>query len=296
MKLEQLEYIVEIANCGSLTKASEKLHVTLSAVSQSLSTLENELQITIFHRSRQGTVPTGEGKKILEKANQIIQLMKEMESEVENIQNELTGQLRIATIPSPMHLFVSAVSDFKKVYPKVDIDIFEGGSKDILSDLLQDRIDIGVLILYEKVLDKLNGLTIEKLRDCKMVVGVPSNSPLATQKSIPPEQLLQYPLVVYRDDFILWYLNNIIARYGKPDVLFNTNNTVAIHNAVKDGALTFGLDYSFQDHGGMNESSMVTIDLDIANFSFIQLGIVHMKNRYMSPAVSKFIKLLQEKI
>ncbi|MFE6167808.1 LysR family transcriptional regulator [Viridibacillus arvi] len=296
MKLEQLEYIVEIANCGSLTKASEKLHVTLSAVSQSLSTLENELQITIFHRSRQGTVPTEEGKKILEKANQIIQLMKEMESEVENIQNELTGQLRIATIPSPMHLFVSAVTDFKKDYPKVDIDIFESGSKDILSDLLQDRIDIGVLILYEKVLDKLNGLTIEKLRDCKMVVGVPSDLPLAKQKRITPEQLLEYPLVVYRDDFILWYLNNIIARYGKPNILFNTNNTVAIQNAVKNGALTFGLDYSCQHLSRLNESPIVIIDLDIANYNYIQLGIVHTKNRYMSPAVSKFIKLLQEKI
>ncbi|MBK3494176.1 hypothetical protein JFL43_04750 [Viridibacillus sp. YIM B01967] len=65
-------------------------------------------------------------------------------------------------------------------------------------------------------------------------------------------------MIDYKKSF-LWYLNNIIARYSKSDVLFNTNNTVAIHNAVKDGALTIGLDYSFSDHEGMIESPMVTI-------------------------------------
>ena len=57
MNLEQLEYIVETAKTGSLTKATQNCNVTLSAVSQAVSSLEAEFGFSLFTRSRLGAVP-----------------------------------------------------------------------------------------------------------------------------------------------------------------------------------------------------------------------------------------------
>ncbi|WP_113927598.1 LysR family transcriptional regulator [Bacillus sp. P14.5] len=63
MNIEQIKYILEVSKEGSITKAAERLHLSPSALSQSITQLEKELGVTIFSRSRKGTTPTSEGKK-----------------------------------------------------------------------------------------------------------------------------------------------------------------------------------------------------------------------------------------
>lgn len=65
MNFEQMEYIVAVANTGSFTKAALQSHVTLSAISQSISLLENELGVKLFARSR------GWGQFPLPRGNQL---------------------------------------------------------------------------------------------------------------------------------------------------------------------------------------------------------------------------------
>jgi len=73
MNLEQLEYIVDVAKTKSLTKTAQNAHVTLSAVSQSISLLESELGVVLFNRSRGvGAVPTPEGQSIIGRAAEIL--------------------------------------------------------------------------------------------------------------------------------------------------------------------------------------------------------------------------------
>lgn len=118
MHLEQLEYIVEIAKAGSLTKAAQNKHVTLSAISQSLSSLEAELGIALFTRSRLGAVPTSEGRVIIKKAFEVLSKIEEIQEEAQSSANTLSGELRLATIPGPMDLLVNAVSSFKRTTRK----------------------------------------------------------------------------------------------------------------------------------------------------------------------------------
>ena len=61
MRLEQLYYIVEIADTGSFTASSERLFVSQPSISQSVNALEKELDVTIFKRSRSGAIPTEAG-------------------------------------------------------------------------------------------------------------------------------------------------------------------------------------------------------------------------------------------
>ncbi|MDK8181330.1 LysR family transcriptional regulator [Paenibacillus sp. UMB4589-SE434] len=290
MNLEQMEYIVEVSNTGSFTKAAQNTHVTLSAISQSISLLEAELGITLFNRSRgQGALPTIEGKQIIKKAQEVLSKVYELKEEARGYCNTLSGELKIATIPGPMHLLVDVVSSFKTDYPHVNIEIFEKGPNEILQDLEHSRIDIGLIVLNDEVINRKEYVTFEKLWEGKMVVGVHPNSPLAHEKKIKPEQLVGQTLVLY-DDKDLWEdTNTLISQYGKANILFTTNNTKAIQNAVKRGlAITVGLEYSFTDI-----ADIVPIELDHSDVSPVYYGWVLHKGKHPSQASKRFIQRLQ---
>lgn len=78
MQLEQLLHIIYADKFRSLTKAAEELFISQSAISQSISKLEIELGLPLFTRSRNGVIPTKEAAFFLNRADQIIKLMDEM--------------------------------------------------------------------------------------------------------------------------------------------------------------------------------------------------------------------------
>lgn len=297
MNLEQLEYIVEIAKTGSLTKASQNRHVTLSAISQSLSSLEAELGVTLFSRSRMGAEPTVEGLGIIKKAAEIQQKLQEIREEAQSYTGALTGELRLATIPGPMNLLVNAVARFKKDYPQIRIEIAEKGSQEILEDIRKDKIDIGLIIMYENLVQKSVGLAFEPLLEGRMVVGVSKKSPLAYQKSITPEELRRQSFALYNDEYVKWFVNDFAATYGPVNVLFTTNNTDALRSAVREEmAVTIGLDYSFIGERHLPSGDFATLELDIPGQQLVYLGSVRSEERHFSRLSMNFTSRLKYEI
>ena len=73
MTLQQLKYIIVIAECGSITCAAQKLLVTQPSLSKAVSELEREMNITIFHRNNRGVYLSEDGLKFLSYARQVIE-------------------------------------------------------------------------------------------------------------------------------------------------------------------------------------------------------------------------------
>ena len=293
MNLEQLQYIVEISKSGSLTMAAQKSHITLSAISQSISLLESELGVTLFSRSRgQSAAPTTEGKVIIEKAAEILLKVNELKEEANNFNHTLSGELRIATIPGPTHLLVETVARFKKDFPNVKIEIFEKGPKEIIESILSNKMDIGLMVLDEDYIPKNSDLVFETVLEGKMVVAVNKDSQLSGEKSVTPEMLKKETLVLYEDDIIKNFLEENVAKIRDIDVLFATNNTFAIENAVEEGvAVTVGLDFSFHKNRKNNQNIM-TVDLKTPKKNIVPYGWVRHKNKPSSQIAKAFINRL----
>ncbi|HEY2491921.1 MAG TPA: LysR family transcriptional regulator [Paenibacillus sp.] len=295
MNLEQYENIVEVAKIGSLTKAAQNRHITLSAISQSITLLEAELGVLIFTRSRGlKAVPTVEGKAIISKANEVLVKVNELKEEAQIYSNTLSGHLRIATIPGPMHLLVKVISSFKGDFPNVKIEIFEKGPKEILDNVLHNEIDIGLVVSPEGMPDNHQGILFERLMEGKIVVGVHQDSPLAIHKVITPEQLVGQTLVLYDDYYIKDYVERCLAHYGPVNILFVSNNTRAIENAVAEGiAITIGLDYSFIRTSEVKKQVMRTIELQSSGTDPKYFGSVIPIGKHASHISRVFINRLQ---
>ncbi|OMC74266.1 MULTISPECIES: LysR family transcriptional regulator [Paenibacillus] len=295
MNLEQCENIVEVAKIGSLTKAAQNRHITLSAMSQSITMLEAELGVTLFIRSRgQKAVPTAEGNAIISKANEVLMKVNELKEEAQIYSDTLSGHLKIATIPGPMHLMVKVISSFKADFPNVKIEIFEKGPKEILDNVLQDEMDIGLMVSPEGMPGTYKGVKFERLMEGKIVVGVHPHSPLALNSILTPDQLVGQTLVLYDDPYIKDYVERYLSGYGPINLLFVSNNTRAIENAVAEGlAITIGLDYSFLKISEMTSAFMKTIELRSPDTRAKYSGAIVSASKQTSQTARRFINRLK---
>ncbi|KIL40976.1 LysR family transcriptional regulator [Gordoniibacillus kamchatkensis] len=295
MHLEQLECVVEVAKTGSLTNAAQNLHVTLSAVSQSISNLEAELGVTLFTRSRQGAAPTAEGQVIIKKAFEIIGKIKELKDAARDYASTSTesGELRLATIPGPLSLYLDTLIRFKKDYPQIRIEVSEKGSQEIIDDIRHNKADLGVIVLFEHLLKKNVGLATGRLLEGRMVACVSRHSPLSLNRSITPEELRKQSLALYNDDYVKWYMEQFQAEFGQVNVLFTTNNTDAIFRALAEGnAATVGLDFSLAKIPQAVKGDLVILDLEVPHPEPIYLGWIRAENTHFSKAAWLFIDKL----
>ncbi|GIO15035.1 transcriptional regulator [Cohnella xylanilytica] len=294
MNLEQLECVVEVAKTGTLTGAARNLHITLSAVSQSISALETELGVVLFKRSRTGSEPTPEGQRIVRLAFEIAGKVQELRNEAAGLSRDQAGELKLATIPGPLSLAVDAVIGFKKEYPRISVEIVETGTAEIEDDIRHNRADIGLTVLHEEK-SPSRGLVFGKLMDAKMVVAVSRQSPLAHGKTVKPQELAGLPLVLYKDETVKAYMERICAAYGPIAVLFSTNNTEAIRKSVKEGiAGTVGLDFSFAGLQAYMREEIVTLPLELPDPEPIYLGWLRSEEKAFSNAARLFIGKLKD--
>jgi LysR family hydrogen peroxide-inducible transcriptional activator len=147
MTITQLEYVIAVDTHGNFLTAAEKCSVSQPALSMQIQKLERELGIRIFDRSRQPVVATEIGKSIIQQAREIIKQCNRLTEVVnEDKKGELTGQLRIGIIPTiAPYVLPLFLVDFMKNNPKVNIEIVEVTTNQILQQLKNDQLDCGIM-------------------------------------------------------------------------------------------------------------------------------------------------------
>ncbi|MGV3240796.1 LysR family transcriptional regulator [Streptococcus hyovaginalis] len=148
----------------------------LPALSQSVTKLEKELNIEIFHRSRKGTYPTEEGKILIQKANGVLEKLQEFLDEAESFVHILKGELKIATFPGPLDLLADQITLYKKEFPYIKASIEEDNSQHIIEKVKKEEVDIGFIIYKAEDIKKHRRLSFHKRYDGCMVVAVNKNS------------------------------------------------------------------------------------------------------------------------
>ncbi|MYL56642.1 LysR family transcriptional regulator [Virgibacillus halodenitrificans] len=297
MNIEQLEHIVEVAKGPSISKAADSLHITQSGISQSISALENELGIKLFKRSRKGAVPTEAGKRIIIKANDILNNVQELREEAEGTTNAITGELRLMGIPGVMPTLIKTTTYLRRKYPNLSVDINEKGSFEIIDDFQTKQIDAGFIAMNDKLLQQNVGLNFEPVSKGKLVLCVGRNSPLSIKKSITPEELKEQTFILYKDDYVQWFIRDFSNVFGKINVLFSTKNGDAIIMALREGmGVTIGHDYSFANHPLVLSGELVTLEIDnfsdhVVYFGWLKQGSIPL-SQITKEAIDRFNQVL----
>jgi len=140
--LRSMAIFVSVVDKGSFSGAARELGITTSAVSQQIRILENEVGTVLLHRSTRKLSLTEAGNVFYQSCNEMVQAAKKGRVRINELRDELVGDLRIATTPElGLNHILPALSDWLQAHPGLKVH-FEADNRYI--DLIDERIDIAV--------------------------------------------------------------------------------------------------------------------------------------------------------
>ena len=160
MRFEQLAQMMEIEKCRSITKAAGNLFISQPALSAALNTVEQEIGVKIFERTRGGVQPTPEGEDILGLFKQILNGYSEVLNYQKRAQN-LYGEVTVVITPAYGFLFSDILIAFKNRFPNAELNLQVAAPEEIIHKLTNGIVDIGVTI-WELLPEQIHALLQEQ--------------------------------------------------------------------------------------------------------------------------------------
>lgn len=267
MTLQQLKYIIEIVNCGSINEAAKKLYITQPSLSNAVKELENEMGIDLFLRTPKGITLTSDGAEFLGYARQIIEQAALLEQRYLNKK----PSRQLCSISTQHYAF--AVNAFVNLIQnsgaeEYEFTLRETRTYEIIEDVKTLRSEIGILYrnpFNQKVIDKLlkeNHLEFHPLFTAKPHVFVSTSNPLAKKKSVTLEDLEEYPYLSFEQgDYNSFYFSE--------EILSTVFHKKSIH--VSDRATVFNLLIGL--NGYTISTGIVSADLNGDNITSVPLMV-----------------------
>lgn len=206
MTLQQLKYVSMVEKCGSFSRAAQKLYVSQPNISNLVNALEEELGITIFTRSSTGIAITNEGRELLKLSNR---LLRDADYISEYFHSDTEGPKPTFFVSSQHYDFV--VSAFEEFVDGLDAERYTLGLNQtqtaaVIEDVRKQYSDLGVIFLSDvnrrhmmKVLED-NNLEFHAVTQAAPHAFLSVTHPLAKRESVTPEELMDYPCIVYEQN------------------------------------------------------------------------------------------------
>lgn len=234
MTLQQLKYFIEIVNCGSINKASERLFIAQSSLSNALKELEKEIEHELFTRTPRGISLTTDGVEFLGYARQVLEQTELLEQRWLNKK----PSRRLCSISTQHYAF--AVNAFVNMVKKTNSEEYEytlreARTFEIVEDVKNLRSDLGILYMNtfnRKVIEKLlheSSLRFYPLFTAKPHVFISTKNPLANKKYVTLEDLADYPRLSFEQgDYNSFYFSEEIlsTEHVKKDIHVGDRATI----------------------------------------------------------------------
>ncbi len=172
---------LKVAELGSMSKAAMHCNYSQSAVSQIISSLEDELQMTLLNRSQSGVTLTSDGEQLLPYIKQLRNAQELLTEQAAKLKGAEIGHIRIGTFSSvSCHVLAPVLKEFKAVYPNISIEIREGDDAGVNEMLLRDEVDFGFMDAPVPA-----GFDSLLVRRDPFVAVVSEDSPYAVAEAVP---------------------------------------------------------------------------------------------------------------
>jgi DNA-binding transcriptional LysR family regulator len=236
MELRHLEYFVAVAEEGHFTQAANRCHLSQSALSTSIHSLERELCCPLFVRTTRSVELTEAGRVLLGEARRTLAAAASARDSVLAVQGLLCGSLQVGGVPTRGLLDQAALlASFRDRYPAVDIRYVRGTSMTLVPQVAASRLDVAFVSLPRQLPEPL--LAIPLITQPLLFVCRPDH-PLAGQKRVALTSLVDEPLIGLPPKGSAGYeaIERVFADAGKrPRVPYDLNDASSILDFVAHG-------------------------------------------------------------
>ena len=293
MNIQQLRYVVAIANSGTFREAAEKMYVSQPSLSISVRDLEKELGFKIFRRTSSGTFLTRRGMEFYEKAHELVKGFDVFQNQYANPEEEK----KEFSISSQHYDFLPPlITQFSVLYPEnKDFRIFESTTVQILDEVAQGHSELGIIYLNKQNtkgimqrVDKL-GLEVVDLIPFQTHIYLRKGHPLAKKESLVMEDLAHLPTVRFTQekDEYLYYSENFVDTSSSSQ-LFNVTDRATL-NGILERTDAYATGSGFLDSQSVNGITVIPLIDDLNN----KMVYVKREEVDLSPVAEKFVQVME---
>ncbi|MDR0769875.1 MAG: LysR family transcriptional regulator [Burkholderiales bacterium] len=287
MDAAALAAFVAVTEHGSFSRAAEQLHLTQSAVSKRISTLEDLLGVTLFDRLGRTVVLTEAGRVLLPRAQQLLRDIGDSRRALANLSGQVSGTLSIATSHHiGLHRLPPVLREFIEAWPQVKLDLRFMASEAACDAVLQGDIELAIITLPLKC---PLPLLAEPLWTDVLRVAVAPRHPLAMRKKITPFMLVEHPAILPESGtFTRTLIEHAFEPLQlQPHVVLSTNYLETIKMMVSVGLGWSLLPTSMLDHA---LASPLLTGLHVER----RLGVIRHSGHTLSNAARTMLAQLHE--
>ncbi len=251
MRKRELDCVMTIAACRSISRAAEKLYIAQPSLSQYLRKIEERVGERLFERRRDGLELTYVGRRYIECAQGIQRMELDFESLVRDYGEGESGQVTIGIPPvRSVYILPRVLPVFRRKYPNVEPRIVEGSNVQVHGMIEKGEADVAFLHLP---VDS-GAIALEELFEERILLAVPPDHDLAKRfppkrkepiRTIDPYLLRDEPFIVLRpEQRVRIFLDRVFRQLGcRPNVILETSNNATAERLAREGlGLTFVVD------------------------------------------------------
>ncbi|MFC0863095.1 LysR family transcriptional regulator [Sphaerimonospora cavernae] len=196
MELQQLRYVVAVAETRNFTRAAEHCRVVQSALSHQIAGLERELGARLFERTSRRVRLTPAGEAFLPVARECLEAADRARAEVAAASGEIRGQLAVGAIHTMAAVNLPvALRDYRRRHPRVHITLTSAGSEDLIERVRRGAVDVAFLGLPPRKEPK--GVQSRRLGAGELVAVVASDYH-RTEHEVDLRSLADEPFIDFR--------------------------------------------------------------------------------------------------
>lgn len=235
LDLRHLRTLVALRASGNLSRASQLLNVTQSAVSHQLKLLEDHYGASLFERKSNPVSFTAVGQRLLQLADAVLPQLDDTERDVARLASGTVGALRIAVeCHTCFDWLMPSMDAFRVRWPEVELDIVSGFHADPVGLLHQDRAELA--IVSELNDSEEAGVMFHPLFSFEIVGLLPQGHALLARACLQAENFADQTLITYPvPDEMLDIVRRVLAPAGIVPARRTSELTVAILQLVASG-------------------------------------------------------------
>lgn len=285
--LELLKTFKVVAHNNSISKAAEILCVTQPSISKAIKKLEEELKITLFIRKKKGMKLTANGKKLY---NQISDAITTLEKTIELAKgiNELeSGSLKVgASLSVSKYILIDAITDFKKLYPNINISLKNADSNELYDKLRDDKLD---LIFVNSTLDISDNYIIEKVFETENCFFVSKKYYEKIKNVDNLEEFILKNMIIQNVGFDTrdYFKNKCLKNNMKFKPILEARNSMIVDFVLKDFGVGFSAKQYIMDY--IKEGKLIILD---TKFKLDKRNILAVYKNTYNKKISKLLEII----
>lgn len=288
--LKQLRAFCAVARTGKMTDAADELYLSQSAISLQIKALEKELHTVLFERRGPRIQLTPDGRKLLDMARPLVE---GIDALPERFSKEVRGDLEAGEVviaageSTIIYILPQLVSQFRKRYPHIHVQLRNVTGRDGLAMIREDRVDFAV----GSMLDVPSDISYTPMYTFDPALIMPQGHPLAQRQNIDLEDIAPYGLILPPRRLTTWRMvDRVFQQHGVPfNVVLEVGGWEVIKRYVEAG---FGL--SIVTGICLREDDRLEVRNMSRYFPRRSYGVVSRRGRHLPSPARAFLEEIQD--